>query len=211
MSRPAKDVDTSIRGRSKAKLAESLKELGEVGDFFTQHSMLLLSKLGSARALKEAGVVDVQETCTLGSGCHDLLHVLLEEQVGFAIKRDLSPADYESLALRERNRFALVAANLFKAGEISHVPYCLRKLKTKGAGFEAIPEAFGDFCCESRKLLLQLLGLKALSKHYRSIIEVEQSNGKSGGCSGFGKQCRSNLVCIRHGFFVQARWHNLRV
>ena len=39
--------------------------------------------------------------------------------------------------------------------------YCLQNLNTKGPGFEALPESFGDICWKYKKLLWKLLDLKA--------------------------------------------------
>ena len=160
-------------------------------------------------------------SCTLGSGRYDVLHVLLEEQVGFAIKakghqplescsrplesfsRPLEsfrrPLAFFSCPLESFSNIppGIVAAPwnrtatrctyvcmkawcgenvngllwwksnyILKTGLTllyvrtgSICVYCLQNLNTKGPGFEALPESFGDICWKYKKLLWKLLDL----------------------------------------------------
>ena len=146
-------------------------------------------------------------SCTLGSGRYDVLHVLLEEQVAFAIKakghqplescnrpleslsRPLESCSlplesfsrplesyshalyicvYESLVLRERERFALVAETLHTQNWTHifiQVPYVCIACKTsirKGLALRRYLNPLGISAASmDRKLLWQLLDLKA--------------------------------------------------
>ena len=146
----------------------------------------------------------------MGSGRYDVLHVLLKEQVGFAIKakghqtlescsrplesfsrplesfrrplaffsrplesfsyippgivaapwnRTATPCTYvcmkawcgenvNGLLWWKSNYILKTGLTLLYVCTGSICVYCLQNLNTKGPGFEALPESFGDICCE---------------------------------------------------------------
>ena len=89
---------------------------------------------------------------TLGGGAHRVLHCLLQEDVGFTFPSLLTPANYELLCIRERDRWRSIGLEYFIE---SQLPYCLRQ---ENGQWLAIPEVFGDVLCESAQLLRMLSG-----------------------------------------------------
>jgi len=114
-----------LKGRTKAQVANDMRALRDVGDFYTQHGLVLLSG-GSAQALSRRGVKGVHDSVTLGDGACRVLHLLFQQDAQMPLKSSLHHADYEALCLRERERFRKVAMNVFGGNE-ALIPSPVRK------------------------------------------------------------------------------------
>ena len=157
-----------VAGRSKADITKSLKELHGVGEFYTEHAIILLCG-GSAEVLSKMRVRDVQDSVTAGRGSSRLAHLLLQEDVGMQLTSMLNAQDYGTLILRERDRFRAQGLAVMAEGAL---PYCLQK---RGGHYVAVPECFADMLCESAQLLLTCGGRKAArtkaSEGWRQLSE----------------------------------------
>lgn len=120
---------------------------------------VITSEGGEAAVLHKKGVSAVQSAPVLGEGAHRLLHVFLQEALGFKVLGKLHAQDYGQLALQERRRWrhAGLAAGLTEI----QLPFALQMCNAdnpRKRTWRAIPEAFGDILCESAQVLRVLLG-----------------------------------------------------
>ena len=87
-----------------------------------------------------------------------------EEDIGFRRQTlpKLGATDFERPALKEREHWRRLGLKNGLAEP--DLPSCLRKVARSGATSEwlMLPEAFGDFLCESAQVLRQLLGVVKL-------------------------------------------------
>ena len=94
-------IDTSLQGRTKADIQASMQQVLGCGTFFAQHATLLLTHGGQVARAKKVGMKDLHEQCTLGDGAHRVLHIILEEALGFHPGHDMHKDDLSRFAILE--------------------------------------------------------------------------------------------------------------
>ena len=106
-------------------LSEEMAKVHGASDFYAQRALLLLSRGGSAAHLRRMEVTDTQSPPILGGGAHRVLHLLLQEHLGFPVKQQLRPEDYSNLAVAEREAWRRAALVDPTEAELAKASYSL--------------------------------------------------------------------------------------
>ena len=176
--------DEKLRVASKRAIIDRFLGLSNVGHFFAQHAIGILSEGFQTRVLQRRGVCDLGGAAACGSGASFGAR-LFAGRLGF-MPSEFCEADCGQLLLKEWPLLERTAKNLVTEGYLHAIPTPLERIRGnhKQVLLAGLPEVMGDLWCEFRQLLHQLKDVADLPDRGIYGVKALKRKAQEGAAAG---------------------------